>query len=293
MAIHRYRKLQARVGRRLGRLALVGFAVSLGTFGLSALRDECARREWKNGPQRSGIASRDPARDDPGQREGAYAVPLHAGQGAAGARAPGSCAKYWPPAIAPAKPAGGTGVKAALLGTTLRRDGRRQLTYNHHPLYGFALDKQPGQTNGQGSTAFGGQWWAVSSKGRPVKKRARSSGPDDHLDLGLDDHDDGVDDDLLALSLGRSAGCCQPGQLKVSAADADPGQMRFVASRPGKLLILASLCLGAGFAAHAGAVARPATHIEVVERDFRISAPKQVAEWRRRLDGREQGARRP
>jgi uncharacterized cupredoxin-like copper-binding protein len=52
--------------------------------------------------------------------------------------------------------------------------------------------------------------------------------------------------------------------------------MRFVASRPGKLLILASLCLGAGFAAHAGAVAPQATHIKVIERDFRITAPKQV-----------------
>jgi uncharacterized cupredoxin-like copper-binding protein len=52
--------------------------------------------------------------------------------------------------------------------------------------------------------------------------------------------------------------------------------MRFVASRPGKLLILASLCLGAGFAAHAGAVARPATQIKVIEGDFRISAPKRV-----------------
>jgi predicted lipoprotein with Yx(FWY)xxD motif len=89
----------------------------------------------------------------------------------------GSCAKYWPPVIVAAKPTGGAGVKAALLGTTLRSDGRRQLTYNHHPLYGFAVDKQAGQTSGQGSTAFGGRWWAVSSKGSPVEKRAATPGP--------------------------------------------------------------------------------------------------------------------
>jgi uncharacterized cupredoxin-like copper-binding protein len=54
--------------------------------------------------------------------------------------------------------------------------------------------------------------------------------------------------------------------------------MRFVASRPGKLLILAFLCAGAGFTVHSGGAASPsATHIRVVERDFRITAPKQVA----------------
>ena len=82
----------------------------------------------------------------------------------------GTCAKYWPPAIAPAKPTAGAGAKAALLGTTTRSDGRKQLTYNHHPLYGFSLDKQAGQTNGQGATAFGGRWWAVAGDGNAVKK---------------------------------------------------------------------------------------------------------------------------
>jgi predicted lipoprotein with Yx(FWY)xxD motif len=84
----------------------------------------------------------------------------------------GTCAKYWPPAITRAKPTAGTGLKAALLGTTARSNGSKQLTYNHHPLYGFALDKQAGQTNGQGSTAFGGRWWAVSARGSAVTKAA-------------------------------------------------------------------------------------------------------------------------
>ena len=82
----------------------------------------------------------------------------------------GTCAKYWPPAITRAKPTAGVGLKAALLGTTTRSDGSKQLTYNHHPLYGFALDKQAGQTNGQGSTASGGHWWAVSARGGAVTK---------------------------------------------------------------------------------------------------------------------------
>ena len=84
----------------------------------------------------------------------------------------GTCATYWPPAIAPAKLTAGAGAKLKLLGTTKRSDGRKQLTYNHHPLYGFALDKQAGQTNGQGQNAFGGRWWAVAANGSAVKKTA-------------------------------------------------------------------------------------------------------------------------
>jgi predicted lipoprotein with Yx(FWY)xxD motif len=84
----------------------------------------------------------------------------------------GMCATYWPPAIVQVKPTAGAGVKASLLGTTLRADGRKQVTYNHHPLYGFALDKRAGQTNGEGTTAFGGRWWAVSARGSAVTKVA-------------------------------------------------------------------------------------------------------------------------
>jgi predicted lipoprotein with Yx(FWY)xxD motif len=82
----------------------------------------------------------------------------------------GMCAKYWPPAIARTKPTAGTGIKLALLGTTKRSDGTKQLTYNHHPLYGFALDKQAGQVSGQAANAFGGRWWAVSARGTAVTK---------------------------------------------------------------------------------------------------------------------------
>ena len=87
----------------------------------------------------------------------------------------GMCAKYWPPAIARTKPTAGTGIKPALLGTTTRSDGSKQLTYNHHPLYGFALDKQAGQVNGQAATAFGGRWWAVSARGVAVTKSSTTS----------------------------------------------------------------------------------------------------------------------
>ncbi len=80
----------------------------------------------------------------------------------------GSCAKFWPPVVSGAKPTGGPGVRASLLGRTRRSDGRMQVTYNRHPLYTFALDKRPGQTNGEGSSNFGAKWYAVSARGTAV-----------------------------------------------------------------------------------------------------------------------------
>ena len=61
-------------------------------------------------------------------------------------------------------------MKASLLGTTRRSNGSMQITYKKHPLYGFALDKKAGQTNGEGQVAFGGKWYAVSAKGTAVVK---------------------------------------------------------------------------------------------------------------------------
>jgi predicted lipoprotein with Yx(FWY)xxD motif len=85
----------------------------------------------------------------------------------------GMCATFWPPLIAAGKPRAAGGAKASLLGTTKRADGRLQVTYNHHPLYTFVKDKQVGQANGEGVTAFGGQWNAVSPAGTKVARQAK------------------------------------------------------------------------------------------------------------------------
>ena len=52
---------------------------------------------------------------------------------------------------APPKPAGANGT----LATITRDDGTMQVTYNGMPLYGFAADKAPGDTKGDG---VGGVW---------------------------------------------------------------------------------------------------------------------------------------
>jgi len=82
----------------------------------------------------------------------------------------GQCASFWPPLIANGKPQVAGGAKASLIGTIKRADGRRQVTYNHHPLYTFAKDTKAGQTNGEGVTAFGATWDAVSPAGAKLAK---------------------------------------------------------------------------------------------------------------------------
>jgi predicted lipoprotein with Yx(FWY)xxD motif len=88
----------------------------------------------------------------------------------------GACAAFWPPLVTVGKPAAGRGVKASLLGTTRRGDGRLQVTYNRHPLYTFSLDKKAGQTKGEELSSFGGSWYAVSAKGVKVEKAESSGG---------------------------------------------------------------------------------------------------------------------
>jgi predicted lipoprotein with Yx(FWY)xxD motif len=91
----------------------------------------------------------------------------------------GQCASLWPPLIASGKTLAAAGAKASLLGTTMRGDGRRQVTYNHHPLYTFVKDARKGQTNGEEVDAFGAEWYAVSAAGAKVERNdAKGSGGD-------------------------------------------------------------------------------------------------------------------
>lgn len=81
-----------------------------------------------------------------------------------------ACAKFWPPLLTGGKPVAGTGAHASLLGMTARTGGSHQVTYAGHPLYGFLLDKQPGQAKGQGSKAFGADWYVLAPSGKKIDK---------------------------------------------------------------------------------------------------------------------------
>ena len=80
----------------------------------------------------------------------------------------GACAALWPPLLTKTMPTAGLGVHAALLGTTKRKDGKLEVTYNGHPLYFFVSDRKPGQTTGQGVNQFGAPWWVLSPAGKEI-----------------------------------------------------------------------------------------------------------------------------
>jgi predicted lipoprotein with Yx(FWY)xxD motif len=88
----------------------------------------------------------------------------------------GACAAAWPPVRAAGTPVVGTGLSASKVGTTARTDGKPQVTYNGHPLYLYSADMKAGDANGQGVTAFGGGWFALSAAGSMVSGAGSTSG---------------------------------------------------------------------------------------------------------------------
>jgi predicted lipoprotein with Yx(FWY)xxD motif len=88
----------------------------------------------------------------------------------------GACATAWPPLLVTGKPIAGSGLTGSKLGTTTRSDGTQQVTYNGHPLYLFIKDTKPGQTTGQGLTAFGAPWFVVSPAGNQISSHPKGHG---------------------------------------------------------------------------------------------------------------------
>lgn len=86
------------------------------------------------------------------------------------------CAESWPPLTVEGEPVAGDGADDALLGTTERDDGATQVTYDGWPLYHWAGDEEPGDTNGQGVQDV---WWVVGPDGAPVSDSAEAAAQDD------------------------------------------------------------------------------------------------------------------
>ncbi len=77
----------------------------------------------------------------------------------------GPCEAGWPPLTTEGAPQAGEGAMASKLGTTKRKDGTVQVTYNNWPLYTFVEDKKPGEDNGTDSKAFGASWYPLHPNG--------------------------------------------------------------------------------------------------------------------------------
>lgn len=77
----------------------------------------------------------------------------------------GACAKAWPPVYTKGAPVAGRGVRSSLLGTTRRRDGRRQVTYAGKPLY-YYVNEGPGEVRCHNVFLNGGLWWVIGPGGK-------------------------------------------------------------------------------------------------------------------------------
>lgn len=78
-----------------------------------------------------------------------------------------SCAQNWPAVLTMGKPQGGKGIDVTLLGTTPRKDGTLQVTYNGMPLYYYAKDTAAGDVKGQG---VGEVWYVIAPNGKMIEQ---------------------------------------------------------------------------------------------------------------------------
>lgn len=73
----------------------------------------------------------------------------------------GQCTNAWPPLFATSMaPTASAAVPGRL--SVVARASSEQVTYNNWPLYTFAGDARPDQTNGQGVFGFGGKWFVAT-----------------------------------------------------------------------------------------------------------------------------------
>lgn len=76
------------------------------------------------------------------------------------------CAANWPPLLAEGEFEVGEGLDDGDFSTTERTDGTMQVKIGDRPLYYFAGDTEPGQTNGQG---VGDVWYVVGPDGELIE----------------------------------------------------------------------------------------------------------------------------
>lgn len=98
---------------------------------------------------------------------GGQALYLFKKDGKRKSRCYGACAAAWPPLKTASAPIARHRARQDLLGTTRRRGGARQVTYNGHPLYTYAHEGRR-QVLCHNVFANGGLWLAVRRNGRPV-----------------------------------------------------------------------------------------------------------------------------
>lgn len=93
-------------------------------------------------------------------------------QGSGESACTGDCLNAWPPLTVDGEPTAGSGVSAEL-STFDRGDGTIQVAAAGWPLYYFASDSSPGDTQGQGVNDV---WWVIGADGSRITA-AKDDGP--------------------------------------------------------------------------------------------------------------------
>jgi predicted lipoprotein with Yx(FWY)xxD motif len=105
----------------------------------------------------------------------------------------GACAEEWPPLVAENIETHG---ELDIDATSVETADGTQVTINGRPVYRYAGDSEPGDTNGQG---IGGIWWALDVDGNPLTTAAGAGGEGGGSDGNAGD---GADSSTTAPSAG-------------------------------------------------------------------------------------------
>ena len=118
------------------------------------------------------------------------------------------CAAAWP--SLEGEPVAGNGIDGTLLGTAERADGTTQATYNGWPLYYFANDAAPGDTNGQ---SVNDVWWTITPAGDAMMDAATMGPTIQVAASGLGDIVTDADGNTLYLFIpdGQGPSVCNDG----------------------------------------------------------------------------------
>jgi predicted lipoprotein with Yx(FWY)xxD motif len=101
-------------------------------------------------------------------------------------RCTGSCTAIWVPLTVKGSPTADSSVTGKL-GTVMRPDGRKQVTFDGKPLYTFVEDNSPKTVNGNGAAdQFGGEHfnWKVVSVGKTTPSSGGSGGSGGYYNYG-------------------------------------------------------------------------------------------------------------
>lgn len=78
------------------------------------------------------------------------------------------CLAVWPALTTTRRPVAGPHLRSSMLGAITLHGSIKQVTYNGHPLYTYALDLKPRAVLYVGAYEYGGLWDAVTATGRPT-----------------------------------------------------------------------------------------------------------------------------